>query len=273
MLTRAWDGPDDRGGRALAAAATTGALLTVVILATSALVRLSTHFEGGQPVTSLSVDMEIVVRLCHRAAAMAAGIAAAVSLVLVVRMPADGRKRTAAGAIVALTVALALIGRYTPGYAHDWITMFHVMAGTLLACAFWWLRMLARAAGPIEVSRSAAVALAMLLGVSGAGAAAAAAAMHGARAFGPFHLWLATGAIGLAWIVAWRARRRAPLAAGIAALALLQGVGGFVQLGLGAAAAPWAGLAHAVVAALLALALVAALDRGRAQATKPTIAA
>lgn len=258
MLNAPRDLPGSRERRAAAAAAA-GALLTLLVVAASALVRLETRFDGTDAVTTLAPGLEAAVRTTHRLAAMAAGLAAAICVVIVSRLAPDARRIGVSAAVVALVLALATVGRYAPGYAHDGIVVFHVVAGTLLACAFWALRVLVRARAT-RLARTPLMALAAVVAASAIGAASAAASMHGPRSFGSLHLALAAGALGLAAIVAWQRRSRAALAGGIAALLLLQGAGGLAQLRLGVASAAWLGVVHAVGSVTLATMLVAASE-------------
>jgi heme A synthase len=247
--------------RALAMAGLWGAALTVVILAMSVLLRLGTQLDSGAAVSTLPEGVEQWARVAHRIAAMGVGVLAALALVAVWRGQSPPRPSArAVGAVIALTALLSVIGRYTPGYRVDVVTVLNVAGGVALVAAFWALR-------PREGSRLDAVALAalvLLLMLAALGAAADAAAMRGARAFGPLHLWIAAIFACLALAAAWRQRRRRALASTTALL-----VAG--QLGLGFALLasrelrPLAlGWAHAMVACALALLLVSLAFRGRA---------
>lgn len=249
--------------RTLAIAGLWGAALTVVILAMSVLLRLGTQIEAGEVVSTLPSALEQGARIAHRVAAMGVAALAALALVAALRARPVPR-RWAVACIAALTLLLAIIGRYTPGYRLDLVTIVNVVAGTALACAFWWLRAPGDAA-PRHSDAVAWIALALLLALAALGAAANAAAMRGERAFGPLHLWLAAIFTLLALTAAWRRRRRRGLAIAVATLAPLQFGVGFLLVGVAGArpiALVWG---HAMIACALALLLVslAAPIRGR----------
>lgn len=239
--------------RVLGAAGLWGAALTVVILAMSVLLRLGTQLQDGEAISILPGSLEHWARVAHRVAAMGVGLAAALALVAAWRAEGGARRPTRAlGAVVGLTLLLAVIGRYTPGYRIDEVTVANVAGGVALAAAFWALRPRAGAA-PDAVALSA---LALLLLLAALGAAGDAAAMRGSRAYGPMHLWVAGIFACLALCAAWRQRGRRGLAAATAVLTLS-------QLGLGLAvlasrgARPLAlGWLHAIAACVLALLLV-----------------
>lgn len=241
--------------RTLATAGLWGALLTAVILAMSVLLRLGTHIEAGEAVSTLPPSVEQWARLAHRIAAMAVGLLAALALVAVVReRPMQRALLAPVACVIALTLLLASIGRYTPGYRVDLVTILNVMGGTALAAAFWWLR------APAPTLRGmdfvAAAALGLLLTLAALGAAADAAAMRGARILGPLHVVLGTFFIMLALLAAWRQRRRRGLAIAVAALVALQFVLGFVLVGATVPRPIGPGWLHAMVALALALLLV-----------------
>jgi hypothetical protein len=237
--------------RTLAIAGLWGAALTVVILAMSVLMRLGTRIDGGEAASVLLPGVETAARAAHRVAAMAVGAIAAWALVTGWRMrPLAGGSARALWTIGALTLLLAAIGRYTPGYRFDGVTMANVVGGIGLAAAFWWLR--AGADGAPRGDGLAAVALALLLALAALGAGADVAAMRGERAFGPVHLWLASFFTVVALAAAWRQRRRRA-AMVVAALCAAQFVLGFLLVGGRPMALAWA---HALLACGLALALV-----------------
>ncbi len=194
-----------------------GAVLTLVILASSVLLRLATRIDdSGTAFTVLPESMELTARVAHRLSAMAAGLLAIlVALGVASARPVPRTKAVAAVAIVALTVLLALVGRYTPGYRITAITVGNVVGGMALACAFWWLREEYRAAlrGRGDGGSAALVAIAALLVHAGVEAAASALALHG-KPFSPV-LHVATGAavVVVAAFCTWRERPRGDRAA------------------------------------------------------------
>lgn len=236
--------------RSLAVTGVWGAALTLVILAMSVLIRLGTRIDGGEAVSVLAPDVETAARIAHRLAAGGVGILAAWALVAGWRaQPLPRATNRAIGAILAFTALLSVIGRYSPGYRIDAVTMANVAGGIALAAAFWWLRA-GEAAG--EGDPLARVALALLVLLAALGAGVDVAAMRGERALGPLHLWVAGFFAAVALAAAWRQRRR-PAGIAVAALCVTQVVLGFVLVGGRPLALAWS---HALVAGALALALV-----------------
>lgn len=240
--------------RTLALAGAWGAALTIVILAMSVLLRLGTQIEAGMAVSTLPAGVEIWARVAHRIAAMAVGVLAALALVSAWRD--ESRPRPSAwpvGIVVGLTLALALVGPYTPGYRVDLVTVVNVAGGVALAAAFWALRRRDPTASPDALALAA---LFLLLVLAALGAAGDAAAMRGGRAFGALHLWIAAFFAVLALLAAWRQRERRWVASATALLTV-------AQLGLGLALVAAAGSrplaigwTHAMAASVLALLLV-----------------
>lgn len=245
-----------------------GAPLTVVILAASALLRLATQFEGGEAVSTLSANFEQAARMAHRLAAAGVGLLAAWAFITAYRArPVAKPVLAAVGAIVGLTLLLAVIGRYTAGYRVMPVIAMNVAGGTALACAFWFLR--ERAAKPRGAL--AALPLAALGGIvalSAVGAATSASAMHGDRAFGPAHLWLASLLAAAAILAALRHRRCGLAAAATAVLVAGQYGLGFALLASGRPL--HLTLLHSAVSVLLALSLVSLAVRGGADAPART---
>ena len=245
--------------RTLAATGLWGALLTIVILAMSVLLRLGTQLEAGEGVSTLPAGVETWARVAHRVAAMGVGILAALAFVAAWRGESPPRpSMRAAGAVVALTVLLAVIGRYTPGYRVDVVTVLNVAGGVALAEAFWALR--PRGAAPPDPL--ALGALVLLLVLAALGAAADVVAMRGARAFGPLHLWVAAIFVCLALSAAWRQRRRRFAAAATAVLTAAQFALGFALLASPELRPLALGWLHAMIACALALLLVSLALRG-----------
>jgi hypothetical protein len=230
---------------------TWGAVLTLAILLASALLRLACVVEDGEARSLLPGTVETVARIAHRISAMGIAILAAWALVAVVReRPAPRPRVLAVAAILVLTLVLALIGRYTPGYRLMAVTVVNVAAGTALACAFWWLRELA---APRRFAPLAVIALALILAQAALGAAASAAAMWGGRAFGPLHVWVAMMFVIVATGAVWQQRARRALGAAVLSLTVAQVVLGAYLV---ATRPPALALAHAAIAAVLAMLLV-----------------
>ena len=240
--------------RTLALAGLWGALLTIVILAMTVLLRLGTHVEAGEAVSTLPQGVEPWARLAHRVAAMAVGILAALALIAAWRgRPIAPARARAVAAVVALTLGLAVIGRFSAGYRFDLVTVGNVAGGIALVAAFWWVR---TAAPPgARGDGIAAAALALLIVLAGFGAAAVAAAMRGEHAFGPLHLWLAGIFLGLTLATAWRGRARRAAAVALGTLSLVQFGLGFALLAPGLPRPMVFAWVHAMIACVLALLL------------------
>lgn len=213
--------------RMVATAGLWGAALTAVILAMSFLLRLGTRIEADVAFSVLPPDVEQWARLAHRVAAMAVGILAALALVAVAtERPVRRALVPPVACLVGLTLLLSAIGRYTPGYRFDQVTVLNVVGGIGLAAAFWWLRESGGSARRPDVVASAA--LGLLLVLATLGACADANAMRGTHAFVPMHLVFAPVFVVTALFAAWRQRHRFVLAGALAALILTQVVLGFV---------------------------------------------
>lgn len=239
-----------------------GAPLTVVIVVTSALLRLATQFQGGEPVSTLPGDLEHAARMTHRLAASGVGLLAAFAFVTAYRARPVGKDLAAAvGAVMGFTLLLAVVGKYATGYGAMPVVAMNVMGGTALASAFWYLR--ERTALPgTPLARLPLAALAGIVGLSAVGAATSFARMHGDRAFGPAHLWLATLLAAAAIAAALRHRQCGLPAAATAILVSGQYGLGFALLVTGRPL--YLTLLHAALSCLLALGLVSLAVRGRA---------
>ena len=244
--------------RTLAAAGLWGAVLTFVILSMSVLLRLGTQVEAGEAVSTLGPGIEQWARIAHRVAAMGVGILAALALVAASRLPPAQRPGVPVGIVVALTLLLALIGRYTPGYRTDLVTVLNVAGGIGLIAAFWALRAL-----PAPRERLAAVALGVLLALAALGAAADAAAMRGAPAWIPLHLGLAAIFAGLALVAAWRQRARRVAATTLAVLTMSQLALGMYLVTTPDSRALAPSWLHAMIACALAILLASLAFGGR----------
>lgn len=213
--------------RLVATAGLWGAALTAVILAMSFLLRLGTRIEADAAFSILPLEVEQWARLAHRIAAMAVGILAALALVAVVtERPVRRALVPPVVCVAGLTLLLSAIGRYTPGYRFDQVTVLNVVGGIGLAAAFWWLRESGGFSRRPDVVASAA--LGLLLVLATLGACADANAMRGTRAFVPAHLVFAPVFVVTAFYAAWRQRRRPVLAGAVVVLILAQVALGFV---------------------------------------------
>lgn len=256
---------EDRARRLLAAAGTWGALLTVAIVALSALLRLTTRIDAGEAVSILPEAVQDAARLAHRLSAMGVSLLVALALVVTVSVrPMPRQRGVAVAAVVALTLLLAVLGRYTTGYRLAAVTILNVTAGTALACMFWWLREQA-AAGPARAARSMLpwLALGVVLAQSAVGSAMAAASMWGERAFGPLHLGLAGAFTGLLAMALWRQRSRRSAAVSIALLTVLQLALGVALLAARGDRTWMLAAGHAMIACALAVCLVGFASRAR----------
>ncbi|MBL8518790.1 MAG: hypothetical protein JNM76_17630 [Betaproteobacteria bacterium] len=136
---------DAHPDRSVAIIGATGVLCALVVLATSATLRLATSMESGSAVTQLAVAVENPVRLLHRVAAMAISGLSLWAFVVALR----GRKHTRAsktrfqmaGTLLLLTIFLSILGPFTPGYRIDAITVGNVTGGVALVLVFqaWWM--------------------------------------------------------------------------------------------------------------------------------------
>lgn len=242
--------------RWLAGVGWTGAALTVVVLAATVLMRLGTRLGAdGAAVSMLPPDLEFWARVAHRAAAGIVGVLAAFALVVVARGgTALAPWRAPVAWVVGLTVLLALVGRYTPGYRHDIVTVVNVAGGVALAAAFLHL---AAASHPRPAGAPLAIAaLLVLLTLAATGAASDAAAMRGVRSFGPLHLGLGALFSAFALAAAWRGRHRPALAAGVAVLSLAQAGLGLYLIRVTLQRPIEAVWVHSMAAVVLALLLV-----------------
>jgi hypothetical protein len=242
------------------------------VVAASALLRLGTTLDaGGNAASILPAALEAGVRIVHRVSASIVGILALAALVLAWRArPVPGERLAALVAIAALTLLLAGIGRYTPGYRFVPVTVLNSVAGVALACAFVWLRGEALRRGAERdrvVALAAGLALLGLLAELKFGTAASASAMHGLPgAFEPLHVALGPVALGVAVFAAALRQRGSPsrrLRAAIAALAAAQMAFGMTLAAMGSARGMPAAWIHAMLGCAIAMALAALAARGR----------
>lgn len=251
-----------------------GALLALLILAASMLLRLATVFDAqGHASSTLPALVEQSARLLHRLSASGVALLAlwAVLLCWQCRRVAPHWVRPTAW-VVACTVVLAVIGPLTSGYRSGAVTVLNVSGGLLLLMSFWWLR---EAAGlgltrPAALDRFSWAALAALLLQVASGASASAWAMQGLRWPAYLHMASVVLVLILCGVVLFDQRhkpwqyRRAVAVAGLLLSQLLAGYLLMAQdsrpLGLS--------VLHALLAPLLACALVS-LIKHEAGASQP----
>jgi cytochrome c oxidase assembly protein subunit 15 len=255
-----------RAERMLGSIGLWGALLTLAVLAASVLLRLATSIDAaGNAVSSLPEAVETLARLAHRIAAMGVTVLAllAAGAAMAARPVPLGRFVAVVG-ILALTVFLAVIGRYTTGYKVPAVTLGNVVGGIALVCAFWWLNRQATR-GSLEPAGHATafawLALAALLAQSGLGAATSALAMRGDRLLDPIHLAVGLLVVALTALAAWpHCKRRDStciFALGIAILAAFQFASGLFLAAAGAARPLAPAWIHALTACALGMGLIA----------------
>ena len=245
-----------------------GAVLALVILGTSMLLRLTTIFGvDGQSISTLPASVENTIRLAHRLAASAVGLLAlCVAIISWTRRPLPSPFIAPMAWIVVSTVMLAIIGPLTPGYRLTTVTVGNVVGGVVLLMAFWSLResavnkLLAR--NPVEPVLSIAI-VAFLAHVA-AGAAASAFDMHNVRWFVFVHIGTALLATMFVGASVWDRRRDATIAGWTVAAAGLM----VLQLALGCALMwlgtrpTWLAYVHGMLSPLLAITLVSLANRG-----------
>lgn len=137
----------------LARASAAGALLVLVVIVTSAFLRLVQFGVGCAdwpacygaaqlvPGTGSSAYARIVpwMRVMHRLAAAAVGV---IALAVAVAAWSRPRRRVVvcvAAALLALTLFLAILGRATPGAQLPAVTLGNVLGGMAMLGLFWWL--------------------------------------------------------------------------------------------------------------------------------------
>lgn len=237
-----------------------GALLTLVVVAASVLLRLGTSLDaGGNASSTLPAPIEAGVRLTHRIAASAVALLALAAAYFVARARPIPRARLgAAVSIVLLTAFLATIGRYTTGYSLPWVTVGNVAGGMALACAFWWLREASSNAEPTvdRHTRFARFTLAAVLVHAAMGALADAMAIRGTVSLDPLHIAFGPLVVAVVVVAALRNLDRGRgIAALVAALAVTQLALGMALAATGARSII-AGWPHAMIAGILGLGLV-----------------
>ena len=236
--------------RRLARVAAVGAAFALVVVAASALLRLGTVLDaGGNPSSLLAPALQSAARLAHRVCASAVGLAALAAVLLVLRVrPVPCARRAPLAAAVLCTLMLAAIGPYTPGYRHVGVTVANAVLGIALAASL--AALAAQASRPGSRARLATrLALLAVLIEAALGTAGSAAAMHGRLAFEPLHVALGPVVGAIVVVAALRGGRW------IAGLALAQMGLGIVLAAMGASRGLPGQWLHAMLAALLAVAL------------------
>ena len=248
--------------------ATIGTALTLVILATSLLLRLATEAAlDGQTHSVLPLALEEASRLAHRLTASSVGVLALLLLLLSFRktnLVPGTRKATAW--VILTTVGLAAIGPLTPGYRIEAITVLNVGLGSMLLMAFWHLRDISHALHlrPQAFTRIAQLTLiALLLHIATGGLAAANSQWLPNLGF---TVWLhVASAMGLMVLIAFLMRQRRA-STGVPVIKVLRYLmtgqillGGLLML---LNLRPiWLNFAHGMVSALLAMALLTSMRR------------
>jgi hypothetical protein len=255
--------------RAVCGLAAFGAAATTLVVAASALLRITADFDAaGTAHSMLPATMETAVRMIHRVGATAAGLAA---LAVAIAVALQGRARSGViltGAILVLTTFLALLGRHSaqaPGAA---IPVANAMGGTLLACAFAALSVRScRARTRVEGPAGMAVPVVTLALVLGAAASGTLAASGDGNLFNPWHIGLGLAVLG---VVAYsvfhgydmarsgcaRRLRRILFAMTVVQLAL-----GMIVAAIGGSRATTVAWLHAMAGTLLALGLASLAAR------------
>lgn len=258
----------DSPSRWLQTIGTFGAVLALVILGASMLLRLTTIFGvDGQSISTLPGSVEIAIRLAHRVAASAVGLLALCGAIISwTRRPLPSPFMTPIAWIVVSTVMLAIIGPLTPGYRLTIVTVGNVVGGMILLMAFWWLResavnkLLTRK--PVEPLLL--ITILVFLAHVAAGAAASAFDMHNVRWFVFVHIGTAMLTTMFVGASLWDRRRDASIAGWtVATVGLL-----VLQVALGCALTwlgtrpTWLAYVHGMLSPLLAIALVSLANRG-----------
>jgi heme A synthase len=248
---------------------TVGALLALVIVASSMLLRLSAfHGSDGQVVSTLPPTIETFLRLVHRLAASGIGLLTLAMTLIVWRYrPLPGIWTKPIGWIVATTVALALIGPMTPGYRVSAVIVGNIFGGVLLLMSCWWLREVTVQAMPRPRQNHPLLRITVVLFLAhiATGAAASASAMHGLRGAAFIHLGTAVIATMFLGAAAWTCRHTATRPATVAASLLAAQVGlGFLLLTLPDRPLVLAFI-HGVLTPLLAATLVSLACRSSGQ--------
>jgi cytochrome c oxidase assembly protein subunit 15 len=147
--------------RLIARIALAGVLLVLLVTASSAYMRLTAAGLGcadwpacyGRD-AARSAAPTPVARLLHRLSASATGaVVLAVALVAFVNRPRLARELAVAAVLLALTLALALLGRATPTAQSPAVATANLLGGMLMAALLWWLALGGRGRAPATVPR------------------------------------------------------------------------------------------------------------------------
>lgn len=188
--------------------ATLGFACVVVIAAASAFLRV--HGYGEPVVAEIVID---AVRGAHRVAAILAGLAILALAGLAFERRGARADLAITAALLALTIALAWVGRSSAGSPHPAVAVTNLLGGFALAGLLWWLRV--RQSGARISSRLALAALALIVAQIVLGAA-----LSISRVGTPF--LVAHGLLGLAFTVLC-VRLHSKLLLGIASAQVLLG--------------------------------------------------
>ncbi|MBL8525589.1 MAG: hypothetical protein JNN20_18060 [Betaproteobacteria bacterium] len=244
-----------------------GALLAILILGSSMLLRLNTQFAtDGAALSTLPPAIENAARLLHRLSASGVGVLAITAAALLrIRRPLLTRYANPLKWIIATTVLLSVIGPLTPGYRVAAITVGNVAGGMALLAACWWLR--ESVALPMRAQPNAdplpTLTLAVFMAQVATGALASAGLMRESPGFAIVHLGSAILATMFIGALAW-SRRKAPecaLVSIVVAGLLLAQVGLGVALMAQGKAAVALAYVHGMLSPLMATSLVSLVLR------------
>ena len=258
----------DSANRWLQAIGTVGAVLALVILGASMLLRLTTIFGvDGHTISTLPASVEHAIRLAHRLAAATVGLLALwAAIISWTRRPLPSPFIAPIAWIVLSTVMLAIIGPLTPGYRLTPVTIGNVVGGMVLLMAFWSLResavstLLTR--NPVEPLLI--ITILIFLAHVATGAAASAFDMHNIRWFVFVHIGTALLTTMFVGASVWERRRDASSAGwtvATAGLMVLQVALGCALMWLGTRPT-WLAYVHGMLSPLLAITLVSLANRG-----------
>jgi len=244
-----------------------GALLAILILGSSMLLRLNTQFAtDGAALSTLPPAIENAARLLHRLSASGVGVLAIIAAsVLWMRRPLPARYANPLKWIIATTVLLSVIGPLTPGYRVAAVTVGNVAGGMALLVACWWLR--ESVALPIRTKPKAdplpQFALAVFMAQVATGALASAGLMRESPGFAIVHLGTALLATMFIGALAW-SRQKVPKCAVVsvvvAGLLLAQVALGIALMAEGKTAVTLA-YVHGMLSPLMAMSLVSLMLR------------
>ena len=247
-----------------------GALLALVILGASILLRLTTHMtDDGTVHSTLPTATENAVRMVHRLTASGVGLLALLATVLcwMQRRVAPQTVKPVVW-LVLVTVVLAVIGPLTPGYRYTLVTVTNVVGGTVLLGACWWLREALSSGAtphPTEPHRLLRVTLVILAVHVALGATASGLEMRGIHWVVFVHTGSALLTTLLLGSILWDRRKHAPLHTLVAAMTAILSL----QIMLGMVAL-WVhgrpvavGFVHAMLSPLLVAGLVSIAIRDR----------